>query len=390
MPETRLRQAPLQSLKMQLTEREILRILDANLDRAREGLRVVEELARFVLEDKSLQKRTKSLRHKLASLFVSFGAERSTARSAPRPLQGAGRELLIDIGRDALSDVGKDFSTSREATRATILDLVQANFARVQESVRVLEEFTKFFPGTLASRLKSLRFEIYDLEKDYIRAATRALNIRLLRRIGLYPIIDRETIGNLEPAKVATHVLVPGVRIVQYRDKVSSTAEICQVCADLRKVTLRKGVIFIVNDSVDIAQATDADGVHLGQDDMPVATARRLLGSRKIIGKSTHSFSQARRAAKEDVDYLAVGPLFSTPTKSDNPPVGVELVAKVRAMTDKPIVAIGGIDRQNLGQVLDAGADGAAVISAVLKAKSPRASAESLVRICRNRLGKRG
>jgi len=370
---------------MAISEREILRVLDANLDRAREGLRVVEELARFVFQDKALQKKTKSLRHKLASLFASLPRKRAVGSSAVLAPKHVTRERLIDLGRDVTSDVGKDTLTSHEAKRATTIDLVQANFARIEESLRALEEFTKFFPGTLSTNLKALRFEVYTLEKDYVRAGNRAANASLLRNVGMYPIMDREAIGDLDPLKVARQVLVPGIRIVQYRDKVSSAAGICEICAALRKITSRKGVIFIVNDRIDIAQAVDADGVHLGQDDVPIAVARQSLGSRKIIGRSTHSLMQARRAAKEDVDYIGVGPIFSTPTKPQARPVGMELIAKVRAITDKPIIAIGGINRHNLGEVLANGADGAAVISAILKARYVRSSTESLVRISRKR-----
>jgi len=374
---------------MRLPPKEILRILDANLNRAREGLRVVEDVARFVLEDKSLQRKTKSLRHRLASLFASTPRLPSRTRAGKSSPPEIDREMLIDLGRDATGDVGKDFLTSTEARRTTTVDFIQANFARIEESVRALEEFTKFFSSETSARLKAMRFEVYSLEKDYIRASNRARNVESLKGIGLYPIIDRETIGDLDPIKVARQILVPGVKIVQYRDKVFSAAAVCETCSALRDLTARKRVIFIVNDRVDIAQAVDADGVHLGQDDVPVPLARRMLGSRKIIGKSTHSLTQARKAVKEDVDYMAVGPIFSTPIKSGARPVGTELIARVRTITDKPIVAIGGINRHNLGEVLNGGADAAAVISAIFKTKNVRASTEALVNICRKRLRKR-
>ena len=370
-------------MPMHIPERQLYRIVDANLNRAREGLRVVEEVARFVLEDKALQKKTKSLRHKLASLFASAPRKGAANPPSSQAARQVDRPLLIDRGRNAEGDVGKNSLTGSEARRATIADLLQANFARIEESVRALEEFTKIFSGDLSACFKAMRFEVYSLEKEYVRAANRVANIHSLKRIGLYPIIDRQTIGDLDPVEVARQVLVPGVKIVQYRDKVSSASDICEICAALRDITLQKGVIFIVNDRLDIALATDADGVHLGQDDIPVSTARRLLGSRKIIGKSTHSFSQARRAAKQDIDYIAVGPIFSTPTKRGARAVGPELIARVRQITDKPIIAIGGINRHNLGDVLERGADGAAVISAVLKAKNIRAAAVSLKNICR-------
>ncbi len=367
---------------MRPSQAHVFRILDANLNRAREGLRVVEDMARFVLEDKALQKKTKSLRHKLASLFLSRPTLPSPSRAGKASPGEIDRQTLIDLGRDAATDVGKDSRTISEAHRVTAADFVQANFARIEESVRVLEEFTKLLSGEKSPQLKSLRFDVYTLEKEYVRAANRSANVRSLKDIGLYPILDREAVGNRDPLEVARQVLLGGPRIIQYRDKLSSAAEISEVCAALRHITSRKKAIFIVNDRVDIAQAVDADGVHLGQDDLPIDAARKALGSRKIIGKSTHSLSQARRALKEDVDYIAVGPVFSTPFKSGARPVGKDLVARVRAITDKPIVAIGGINRDNLPDVLTAGADAAAVISAVLKTENVRSGTQVLVNIC--------
>jgi thiamine-phosphate pyrophosphorylase len=374
---------------MDISEREIYRIVDANLNRAREGLRVVEELARFVFADRALQNKTKLLRHRLASHFAFSGRGQGKSVSVAAKTEHLNRESLIDLGRDAVTDVGKDFLTRSEARRAALTDLVQSNFARIEESLRALEEFTKFYSRGLPPRLKALRFDVYTLEKEYVSAANRAANALSLKGIGLYPIVDREALGDLDPVRVATQILVPGVRIIQYRDKISSAAEICRICADLRKVTSRKGVIFIVNDRIDIALATGADGVHLGQDDVPVALARRLLGSRKIIGKSTHSLAQARQAAREDIDYSSVGPIFSTATKPGARAVGVELIARVRAMTDKPIIAIGGIAEKNARDVFDKGADGAAVISAILKAENIRAAVLSLTGACRARKNSR-
>ena len=371
---------------MGVFDKEILRILDANLNRAREGLRVVEEIARFVFDDEALQKTTKSLRHQLASLFAASPRAGQALPVTEPAAATLDREMLIDLGRDAGEDVGKTSSTPREGKRVALSDLIQANFARIEESIRVLEEYTKPGAGGLFPKLKSMRFDIYSLEKDYIRMANRAVNVRSLKRIGLYPILDRDAMGGADPIAVARQVLTPGVAMVQYRDKSSSAAEVCRVCDELRRMTSRKGVILIVNDRADIAHAVGADGVHLGQDDMPVASAREILGSKKIIGKSTHSFPQARRALKEDIDYIAVGPIFSTPTKPGAKPVGCELIVRVRAMTDKPIIAIGGIAAKNLPEVLDAGADGAAVISAILKAKQIRTSTRALVNICRKKL----
>jgi thiamine-phosphate diphosphorylase len=145
----------------------------------------------------------------------------------------------------------------------------------------------------------------------------------------------------------------------------------------IAKLCRRHKVFFIVNDRADIAAASGADGVHLGQEDFPVAAARKILGRGKIIGKSTHSVEQAKAAIKERVDYLAVGPIFWTQTKKIDRPVGTELVAQVRKLTKKPILAIGGIQPENAASVIAAGATGVAAVSALMAAPDAEAAARA-------------
>ena len=169
-----------------------------------------------------------------------------------------------------------------------------------------------------------------------------------------------------------------GADVVQLRGKDLSSAELYLEALALRRLTRSLGVPLIINDRVDIALAVDADGVHLGQDDLPVAAARRLLGPDKIIGLSTHSLEQVRAACAQDIDYLSIGPIFPTRTKLIEGPLGLDLVREARTFVRVPIVAIGGISEKNIAEVRRAGADIAAVVSAVVGAADVEAGARTL------------
>jgi thiamine-phosphate pyrophosphorylase len=155
-----------------------------------------------------------------------------------------------------------------------------------------------------------------------------------------------------------------GVEAIQYRSKTKTTKLMYEQALQLKQASA--GALFIVNDRLDIAQAIDADGVHLGQDDMPCDIARKILGPNKIIGISTHSLEQATQAQKQGADYIGFGPVFATSTKKNANPVGIDLLKKVRKQVMIPIVAIGGIDINNASELLNAGADCVCAISAVV------------------------
>lgn len=181
---------------------------------------------------------------------------------------------------------------------------------------------------------------------------------------GYYFITDAQLsrAGNASDVRNAG---VAGVEVVQYRRKEGTTAALYAEASALRN--LCRGPRFIVNDRIDIALAVEADGVHLGQDDLPVAVARRLLGRQKIIGLTVHSADQARAAETAGVNYLGVSPIFATRTKPDaGPPAGIELIRRIKAASKLPVVAIGGIHLGNAAQVIQAGADCVCAISAVL------------------------
>lgn len=181
----------------------------------------------------------------------------------------------------------------------------------------------------------------------------------------LYAITDTQR-SNCSHAEIVSRMLAGGARLIQLRDKEASAKEMMEAARECLELTRAAGAKLIINDRVDVAMVTDADGVHLGQEDLTVAEARALLGPDKIIGISTHSLAQVEAALTTTVDYIAVGPIFTTTTKSNpEPVVGLELLRQARSLTSLPLVAIGGITLATAPKVLAAGADSIAVISAL-------------------------
>ncbi len=184
-----------------------------------------------------------------------------------------------------------------------------------------------------------------------------------------YAVIDRSIRPDLSLQQIARVLAGAGVRLVQLRAKQASGGALLAEAKELRSL-LPPEISLIINDRADVAQLSRAAGVHLGQDDLPVAPARRLLGPGKLIGFSTHNLEQIEAAASAPVDYLAFGPIFPTATKADTQPVvGCAGLREVRKRTSKPLVAIGGITPANAAQVIEAGADSVAVISGWLAAE---------------------
>jgi thiamine-phosphate pyrophosphorylase len=187
----------------------------------------------------------------------------------------------------------------------------------------------------------------------------------------LYVILDRVAARGRDLETVLEAAIAGGVRMVQLREKEWPSGQLLPIAERMRERCRRAGVTFIVNDRLDMALAVDADGVHLGQDDLPSRAARPLLRRGMLLGRSTHSLAQARAAQAEGADYVAVGSMFPTASKPDFELVGPELIRTVRREITVPLVGIGGITLENLAEVILAGADGVAVISAVCAADDP-------------------
>ncbi len=181
---------------------------------------------------------------------------------------------------------------------------------------------------------------------------------------GLCLITDRKVSG-MSAEEITAAALRAGAVCIQYREKEKSRRELYHEAFRLRGLTREAGSIFIVNDHADIAFAVGADGVHLGQDDLPLPEARKIMGDR-IIGISTHSVAEAVEAEEGGADYIGFGPIFSTSTKDAGEPKGVDMLREIKGRVKIPVVAIGGISLENLSRVIDAGADGIAVASAIL------------------------
>lgn len=360
---------------------DVLRTLDAAANRAREGLRVVEDFVRFSLDDAHLSRLLKELRHELTERLSDLD------------------RLGLTAARDTLGDVGTHIKTSREQLRLNSLDVVVANCRRVEEALRTLEEFSKLLIGLssegssgeesinspqprprladphLPAHLEQIRYRLYTVEK----ALTTALVSReRLAGCDLYLLVT-ESLCHHGSGPAIRQALAAGVRIVQLREKEMSDRQLMESARRVRAWTREADALFIMNDRPDLAVLSEADGVHVGQDELSVREARRIVGPHRLIGVSTHTIEQARQAVLDGADYLGVGPCFATSTKSFDQLAGLNFVRQVAAEITLPWFAIGGISPANISAVCAAGASRVAVSSAVCSSPAPeRASVELL------------
>jgi thiamine-phosphate pyrophosphorylase len=343
---------------LDLTERvETARILDASANRAREGLRVVEDYCRFVLDDAFLSGEVKALRHDLVTALTEIPAA----------------ELLP--ARETLRDVGTTISTEAESKRGSLREVVRVNLKRLQEALRSLEEYGKLLAPQLGEAIERVRYRSYTLERALLLGTSTR---DALRDTSLYLLLSGAGCRASLEWTIA-EAAAGGATIFQLREKGLSDRELIERARDVRRWTRREGVLFIVNDRPDIARLVEADGVHLGQDDLPVHEARRIVGADAIIGVSTHDIGQLRRAILDGASYVGVGPVFPSGTKAFPGFVGPELVKQAVTETSLPLFAIGGISAVNIGAVTAAGARAVAVSQAVCASEDPRAAASALV-----------
>lgn len=196
------------------------------------------------------------------------------------------------------------------------------------------------------------------------------LRKRLLKESRLYVVVDKRVCGHRPMSDIANRVKDSGAVVIQLRDKESKKETVLKEAYRLKKLLTNAGILFIINDYIDIARIVDSDGIHLGQDDLPIATARQLLGNDKIIGKSCHSLIQAVKAEKEGADYISIGPVYATPTKPEYKAVGLDLIRKVKKAIHIPFFIIGGINEGNISGILSFGVGRIAVCRAVCRAKN--------------------
>lgn len=334
----------------------VARILDANLNRAREALRVIEEFVRLGADDADLAAAIKQARHDLADSVGRLDADALLA------------------GRDTPGDVGTRIDTDAERVRGSMDDVVVSAFKRLTEAFRVLAEYGKTVDPDFAGAIEQLRYRCYDLES---RVRFEPWRRRRFASVRLYVLIT-ESLCSGDWLSVAQQAIDGGAECLQLREKGMEDAELLRRAEALRDLTRRRGALLVINDRPDVARLVDADGVHLGQDDLPVAAVRRIVGPRTIVGKSAHTLEQARTALAEQPDYLAVGPMFASTTKPQDYIAGPRTLSAMIAEIDRPHVAIGGITSDNVVQLTAVGCRRIAVCSAVISRPDVRAAAARL------------
>jgi thiamine-phosphate pyrophosphorylase len=335
----------------------VYRTLDAALNRAGEGLRVIEDYARFVLDDWQLTESAKSIRHELT---VAAGELDISDRLA---------------ARDTLADVGAAISTPTEAVRHQPWDVCVASFKRVQQSLRTLEEFGKLLDDKLPSRFETLRYRVYTLEKV---VGVAAMSGQRLAGTRLMVLVDGGH-SSSQFEQLVADLVDAGVHAIQLRDKELADGELLARARLLRQLTRDTPTLCIVNDRADIAALADADAVHLGQEDLSVTEARVLVGPRMLVGVSTHNIEQARAAVFAGANYLGAGPTFPSQTKSFDRFAGLDFLRELAAEVRLPSFAIGGINADNLSEVLATGVSRVAVGAAITKSYDPGVAAGALM-----------
>lgn len=329
---------------------KLMRLLDANLNRVAEGLRVVEDIFRFCFDHAELQSRLKGVRHRLA-VQAPAGA--------------------CELWRLALDDVGFDAAGVLEDARGGTEDILRANFKRAQQGLRSLEEILKLDRSAVAREFKALRYEVYDIERLAFAWLARP---RLAR--GLYLVISEPRAGYRHMASMA---VAAGLPAIQLRYKGKDTRRFLSLAKSLRGITAGTGTRLIINDRPDLAMVVDADGVHLGQEDLPAEEARHLIGPRKLLGLSTHNLDQVRQAAQLPVDYIGFGPLYPTTSKEDPDPVtGEKRYLEAVKISPHPVVAIGGLNGVRIARLGTEACQRPAMIGAIAGAPDPLAAMRAI------------
>lgn len=337
------------------------RIIDANLNRTNEALRVLEEIARFYLDDKELSSSFKNIRHGICQAMEPY------------------YDSLLK-SRDTQNDVGIDIQNPTNTNN--LENIFKANIKRLQQALRTLSEYTKA-EGMDYQIFEKSRYESYTLEKIMYENLSQKLNkFRLLDK-NLYLVTSSNDFNSDDDFLDAiASALKGGVRLIQLREKTSDARRIVNLGHKIRELTSIYEALFIVNDRIDIAQIVNADGVHLGQDDIDIKQAREIVGDRMIIGISTHAPIQAQKAVEAGADYIGVGPIFTTPTKPGRVAVTTDYAKWCSENVDIPWYAIGGIDLTNIDDVINSGAKRVAVVRAIMNAESPeKASMEFLKKL---------
>jgi len=330
---------------------KILRIIDANFNRTREGLRVIEEAIRFVYQNEKILKEIRKIRHEISvKIFKFFPPEK------------------LKSSRFIREDKGKSLDIKK---KINFKKVVETNFLRVEESLRCLEEYSKIINSDAFGFFHNIRFKIYEMEKKIITYLSR----KKIKVPFVYVILNlKEKDENF--LKFVKEVLDGKPDIIQLRYKGENIKYFLETAKKLKKI-MPDEIIYIINDRVDIGFLSESDGVHLGQNDINIEDARKLIPE-KILGISVSNFEEVKKVKNKDIDYIAVGSIFKSPTKPEKKIVGTGIFKKIKEDISIPVVGIGGINIENAEKVIEEGADGIAVISAVENAEHPKKVIERL------------
>ncbi len=332
---------------------KIARILDANANRAREALRVMEEAARFLLDDPTLSKNIKNCRHEFTQIIQT---------------------IPINLAwRDTPNDVGTQITTPTESSRADTNQVIIAACKRLSEALRTIEEYTKIDTPQAASQIQALRYQGYTLEKqlNLAIAPSKATQWNLC-------VLITESLCMLPYEKVLKDIIAAGVSCIQIREKNDESGTILQKTNLALSLAKPAGIPIIVNDRPDIAAIAGAQGVHLGQGDLPIEEIKKHYPN-LIIGLSTSGIEEAQQALTLGADYCGIGPMYPTTTKQKDIIVGDTYLKAYRKWNKLPHLAIGGINQQNLTALIDAGCQGIAVSSVVCNAQNPKIIVQNLL-----------
>ncbi|GAB5495547.1 MAG: thiamine phosphate synthase [Phycisphaerales bacterium] len=340
--------------------RNALRVIDANANRAREAARLLEDVARFILDDQPLCSRIKTVRHGLTECL----------------LEVTGSKASLVAQRDTPGDVGTSVTLDTESSRSSVHQLAEAAGSRLTEALRAIEECLKLETPHAAAEIERLRYEAYEIER---------LLLPRLSRPDPYMrvcVLITESLCTHHPWQdVARLAIEAGADGIQLREKELGDKDLLSRARQLVELAQGTSTRIIINDRPDIASLSDAHGVHLGQDDLDIADARAIVGERVLIGVTTPTVDQANRAFDEGADMVGVGPVFSSTTKPKPGLGGIDLIREFVShdrLRDLPYLAISGIDTENVHELAEIGCRGIAVSSAVCGAEHPGDVVKSL------------
>ena len=324
----------------------IAQIIDANLDRAREGLRVLEDWARYGLGAIDIVKKLKDFRQILGSHHLDS----------------------YKNARNYTKDRCNGLNHPEQFKRIYTENIISSNSSRIQEALRVLEEFSRHHNYALSKAASLIRYEMYSIEIELMKTkCNKDLNEILLKN-DLYLITNekQDLILDIE------NLLIGGVKIIQHRFKDKDDSNNIEKAKTIRRLCNTHKALFIVNDRVDIALACEADGVHLGQNDLDLISARKILGFSKIIGISANNEQDIKNAIQNGCDYLGIGPVFQTNTKKDKKPLGIDKLKVLTKDIKIPWYAIGGIKDKNISKLKENNINKVAIISDIMNDENPK------------------